>query len=599
MPKTHLESYLEYYLSLESPGFAVLVKGPWGTGKTFQVKKFIPEAKRYYVSLFGVDSIEQLHTEVYAAAFPMQEKAEKIAHVTCEMAEKLGVFSELIKYAPSLITSIFRRNLKNDRTLIFDDLERSGLAPKDLFGAINFYIEQKQFKVIVIAHDEKIEQNFFEMKEKIFGNQIEVEPMVDEAFDYFIDSIKDENQKKFITKHKSIIMDVFCQSKEKSLRILKHTVEDIVRAYKIIDTQHTSNEEAMRHFVSIFSVFDIETRNNNLCKDDIITRTEHYLDLYMEGSEISALKKIASKYPTIDIFDKMLSDNFLKSFFIDGFYDKSILNASLNNSIFFLKEEDAPAWKYVIQFDSLESKVVEKKLRKMLDQFMKREIVDCGEMLHIFALLLMMSENNISTKSLDDVKNDCNKYIEDVLNDHRLPPQNPNDHWFTEYHFSYDGIGYWVSETTRPIFNEIFQNIKDARKQAFNQTLPTIANDLLELVKDVPEALVDKISLTRRGESMYADIPVLKLIDPNLFVTNWLSLQHKDWKHIKYALENRYDNQKLHSDLQDEVLWAKELYKSLIAAANAKTGFDALRIRRIIPVIFDKEFGKTTDITNE
>ena len=49
MPKTHLESYLEYYLSLESPGFAVLVKGPWGTGKTFQVKKFIPEAKRYYV----------------------------------------------------------------------------------------------------------------------------------------------------------------------------------------------------------------------------------------------------------------------------------------------------------------------------------------------------------------------------------------------------------------------------------------------------------------------------------------------------------------------------------------------------------------------
>ena len=82
MPKTHLESYLEYYLSLESPGFAVLVKGPWGTGKTFQVKKFIPEAKRYYVSLFGVDSIEQLHKEVYAAAFPMQEKDADRTHLS-------------------------------------------------------------------------------------------------------------------------------------------------------------------------------------------------------------------------------------------------------------------------------------------------------------------------------------------------------------------------------------------------------------------------------------------------------------------------------------------------------------------------------------
>ena len=347
---------------------------------------------------------------------------------------------KLASLAPSLCTTILRRSITPDRTLIFDDLERSTLKAKDLFGAINFYIEQKGFRVIVIAHDEKLMEDFGEMKEKLFGQEIEIYPLVEEAFNNFVDNIKDYDAKNFIVSYKVTIKDIFDQSKEKSLRILKHVIEDLSRVFKIIDRKCTANKDAMYRFVSLFSIFDIETRSGNICEVDIKTRTEHYLDFYMEDTEKSSLQKISNKYPAIDIFDTMLSDDFLKSFFIDGFYDQLILNVSLNNSVFFLKEENAPAWKYVIRFDSLESKIVKNKLDIMLDQFKKREIVNCGEMLHIFALLLMMSENNITANSLEDVKCECNKYIEDLLNDHRLPPQNPNDHWFTEYHISYDGI---------------------------------------------------------------------------------------------------------------------------------------------------------------
>ncbi|MEO1603432.1 MAG: P-loop NTPase fold protein, partial [Pseudomonadota bacterium] len=51
---THLEEYLAHYQTLENPGYAVLVTGEWGSGKTHQIKQVIPDAERYYVSLFGI-----------------------------------------------------------------------------------------------------------------------------------------------------------------------------------------------------------------------------------------------------------------------------------------------------------------------------------------------------------------------------------------------------------------------------------------------------------------------------------------------------------------------------------------------------------------
>ena len=36
---TQLEHFLNYYKKTESPGYAVLVTGEWGTGKTFQVQQ--------------------------------------------------------------------------------------------------------------------------------------------------------------------------------------------------------------------------------------------------------------------------------------------------------------------------------------------------------------------------------------------------------------------------------------------------------------------------------------------------------------------------------------------------------------------------------
>ena len=49
-----LKSYLDYYKDLDRPGYAVLVTGEWGVGKTYQVQKVLAPEEYIYVSLFGL-----------------------------------------------------------------------------------------------------------------------------------------------------------------------------------------------------------------------------------------------------------------------------------------------------------------------------------------------------------------------------------------------------------------------------------------------------------------------------------------------------------------------------------------------------------------
>ena len=46
---SNLNNYIDYYKTLVKPGYAVLVTGKWGTGKTYQVKKALRNDK-YSVS---------------------------------------------------------------------------------------------------------------------------------------------------------------------------------------------------------------------------------------------------------------------------------------------------------------------------------------------------------------------------------------------------------------------------------------------------------------------------------------------------------------------------------------------------------------------
>ena len=63
---SYIEAYLNYYCNLpHAPGFAVLLKGKWGSGKTWFINKFCEKLKRndrkyLYVSLYGMTTFSEI-----------------------------------------------------------------------------------------------------------------------------------------------------------------------------------------------------------------------------------------------------------------------------------------------------------------------------------------------------------------------------------------------------------------------------------------------------------------------------------------------------------------------------------------------------------
>lgn len=73
----HIEDYLDYYCGLSYvPSYAVLLKGEWGVGKTWFIKKYCENLKskkqKYlYVSLYGMTNFSEIGDEFFRQLHPL------------------------------------------------------------------------------------------------------------------------------------------------------------------------------------------------------------------------------------------------------------------------------------------------------------------------------------------------------------------------------------------------------------------------------------------------------------------------------------------------------------------------------------------------
>ena len=63
----YLENVIDDYINNKQINYAILIKGEWGSGKTFFVKKNV--IRRYnnalYISLYGISSIDKFSEKIY------------------------------------------------------------------------------------------------------------------------------------------------------------------------------------------------------------------------------------------------------------------------------------------------------------------------------------------------------------------------------------------------------------------------------------------------------------------------------------------------------------------------------------------------------
>jgi hypothetical protein len=323
-PVTHLEHYLAYYVTQLEPGYAVLVTGGWGSGKTHQIKSALPASHAYYVSLFGLNSPEEIEGQIFASMYPGKAAIQKIAEKVDSVSLDIPIMGSLgTGGLTSALASIFIKNEVNtSKPLVFDDLERSTVEIKVLLGLINRFVEHRMCRVIVIAHDSKIVQDFIEAKEKVFGQTLVVEPNVQEAFEAFVAKFARAGEPTKLKDLRGEILNVFRQSGTDSLRVLRHVVEDFGRMAVALEERHLVDQAAMQDLVRLFAACAIEVRHGRLDREGLTNRSErlsyHRVNANEAERPFQPIVEASLRYTSIDFGSTVLTDNVLIEMLIDG-----------------------------------------------------------------------------------------------------------------------------------------------------------------------------------------------------------------------------------------------------------------------------------------
>lgn len=279
---THIREFLAYYCSLpKEPQHAVLLTGLWGSGKTWFIKDFVakhvPQPKRFlYLSLYGVQSFDDIETELFRLLHPVL--GSKPARILGRLAR--GVLKTSINFdldgdgksdcnlsggvpAEKLLERV---SLDSNHILILDDLERCSIPISDLLGYANQFVEHGGIKAILIANECEIisrghDAGYARIKEKLIGRTFEVVPEVDSALEHFASDLCTPEAEKVVRANLSVITRVYKCSGYKNLRLVRHALWDFARLLEAVDPALQKLDLLLSDLLALFLLYSLEVKS--------------------------------------------------------------------------------------------------------------------------------------------------------------------------------------------------------------------------------------------------------------------------------------------------------------------------------------------------
>ena len=274
------------YLSMESTG-ALMVSGEWGCGKTYHIEKVVMPALQQEgwnpvkISLFDIESVNEIPLRIadnYKRPENNEdkgiEKEEKKSRLSSLGKEKVGKvlakgaqFASKISWLESFVdvktlvgnnSGLLYKLIPPEKTvIILDDIERviDTIDVHTLLGTINGLVEQRGYKVVVIANNSHMQQKGeakLVFKEKVIEKTLVYEPDVAAIFKELCGKDYHSPFTEFMTAQKAMeVIDPNYPSykEDKGLLVELHNI----RILKF----------ALAHFSKIYEVCDAFLKNEN------------------------------------------------------------------------------------------------------------------------------------------------------------------------------------------------------------------------------------------------------------------------------------------------------------------------------------------------
>jgi hypothetical protein len=564
----HIREYIRYYLRMtNSPGYAVMIRGQWGIGKTFLIKNILseefPEDQGYiYVSLYGVAKTEEIDTAILSAMYPLlKTKAAKLTGRLINAASKYLQIDDTLNLSDVIEKSTMV-------AYVFDDIERSSMKFDEIFGYINHLVEQAGCRVILIANELELEKakGYRAKREKLVGHTLEAKSEVESALDSFLQQVNDSEARNYIKSVSVHIVALYEQGSVNNLRVLKQTLWDFERFYIAIEPHRRKNTRAMLNILRLLFALSFEIKLGRIDNDDIIGRSRNLFFTKNSNDKENSIKQSFDRYSGINLSDTTLSDDLLTDLLVRGIVDQEIVKRDLNASSWFLEPNDEPSWRTIWHLLQREIETVENAISVLQHEMAAYKYREPGEILHIFGIMLMMSDAKMIPEDLDSVVQSAKLYITELRKRSDLRPLDSSSIFENIRHGSWGGLGFAEADT--PQFTEISRFLNDQRKQASIDRLPALAALLMTELNDDPDLFCRRLVGPGGNQSDLIEGPVLKEIDPNMFLAAILSQTAAVQSEVFQCLMARYGRGGFDRGLEEERAWAKTFHNAIIQLAE-------------------------------
>ena len=207
LAQEQIKQRISEFLSSTGP-VTICIRGAWGTGKTYAWKEWVKDSKdelqneRYsYVSLFGIDSLNDLKFQIFQQALPKEKIGVEttVESFRRNLLDSMGYgwctrFVSLLSLLSVSRIANFSDTVQsvaflsmNESLICLDDLERKGknLSMTDVLGLITHLKEEKKCKVVIICNDGALNKaenkNFKKYRDKVIDIEFEYKPSASEC----------------------------------------------------------------------------------------------------------------------------------------------------------------------------------------------------------------------------------------------------------------------------------------------------------------------------------------------------------------------------------------------------------------------------------
>lgn len=592
-------AFLEYYSNMTvPPQYAVMIKGKWGTGKTWFIENYIRmletgEKRVLYVSLYGVTEIQQIEDEFFRQLHPI------LSSKSVAFAGKLfkGLVKGTLKIdlngdgkddgtvaigTPDLKLPEYLRNT-NGLVLVFDDLERCSMPISSILGYINYFVEHDKRKVILVCNEEaliaaeninekNVERNYTKIKEKLIGKTFSISPDFDAAFNSFLADVSLSSTREILQEQTENIKRMYVNADYKNFRHLRQAILDFSRLLELLEDKFLKKKELIAHLLKFFLLYSFEIKNGSmLAKDISLIEKGLFKSVILDDdqSKESWHKKISSKYGDINIMDSLLPASIWESIFDTGLFNKNEINISLSRSKYFLLDNQ-PLWVTLWNMHRLTDDQLEQTLKEVDQRLHEEKIQSMGELKHIIASILYLSKVEIYNHATSDIITLGLRNATKIAQEQKFLELDTTKDLYDNRESGFGGYGYHERESED--FKIFVKSVSEIVQNTIENSYPNIAILLLESMVSDTSKFADALIHNNFQKSDYHSIPILSFINPQKFVEALGGLHSEQIRQVRQMIDERYSFDYYNNLLKKELSWLTECVMGMSDLLETRKG---------------------------